>query len=907
MSHFGLQKKIVGSILCITIVATSFSPLTAPKAEASFLDSLGGGLFSTLLGCTGLADKAIGGIGKLFGKLGNGSSGGEDSADTEKVPTKDSKVGTETASINKKETCLDAIAYNLAKVALKSLTESTLNWINSGFAGEPTYVKDPKSFFGSIADEELGSFTAGIAFDPDVPFGRRIAQKIIGTISGQLEINAQASRNDLLNDNPNYIDLSYEQKFKVIQDDLTALGGWDNYLKVQDISWANPADAEIRAINNAGGKVNAALQYQNPVKQVEEDLAQSGGFLSLKKCVSPVDYQSPESDTSFTFAQATAQAQNDPGDSDTAAAQDWLRVHTCKQWATQTPGQAISQQLNINLGTSVRQLELADSLNESLAAVFDALVKQLFNKGVASLSGEDSSGGGSSVAQFGGYGTNNGSTTLVAGTAGSSQNGDQWYNQNKNFDLITAIAPISQQFPNGQMDPDPSCQVNSISPSLYAELPTCIKSGFLAQGIITLTKEYIALLKEQNRELSRALSWISELDMCVPGPRSDWYNDALAVVQNAQQEIEERLSLIDVDQTAAAVQSTLDPGGFFDWFEQDKAKVEKRKTAANIVKSITGVEASTEADGAPGPDIDDGEYAIDFAFAANARKALMQALQKTDGEHEGYREKIDRLYRNNNDLLNLNVLNKQAYAKKRGFQNAMQDNTEEIALLTAYLPRLKSIYDDVLAAQARYNINTNLAGHPTAAETEAYRRYYDNELRVFSSMVSNLKDDKAVDSALADIETAKGETAFIGDPQSGLVRICIDEISTLSPDLVRRPYGEPLPSPAEYVALKWPILAPTYLSGGLPLFRSPANIHQTFLLRGGMTAWKWQYDAHPSELIYLGSFMKQCFSDSNDNMYVQDFSGASLYSPVGNYFNIGNCSGPQYATGDLFENAINSY
>jgi hypothetical protein len=403
MTKKNLQKKILTGVLLFTQVFWLAAPLQT-QAASSFLSSLGSsGVFGTLLGCAGGIKGIQGGIGKLFGKLSKGSTE-EDGGGEPPVPAADATTQSNTGNVEKKESCLDSIAYSLSRVALHKLTESTLNWINSGFQGEPTYIKNPGNFFKSIADEQLGVFTSGIAFNPNAPFGRDIAQKIVNTVSGQLDLYAQQSRNDLLNDSPLWNNSTYEAKFQAIQDDLTIIGGWDNYIKVNTLGWANPADAEIRAINIAGSTQNAANAYKDPVKQTEEELRQSGGFLGLKKCNTPSDYEAPETDTSFTLAQAQAQAQNDPNDSDTRAAQQWLKKHTCTWWATQTPGQAISQQMNINLGTSVRQLELANELNESLSAVFDALMKQLFNKGIASLSGESSSNGGSSVQQFGGYG-----------------------------------------------------------------------------------------------------------------------------------------------------------------------------------------------------------------------------------------------------------------------------------------------------------------------------------------------------------------------------------------------------------------------------------------------------------------------------------------------------------------------
>lgn len=54
-----------------------------------------------------------------------------------------------------------------------------------------------------------------------------------------------------------------------------------------------------------------------------------------------------------------------------------------------TPGAIIADQLKVNLGSSARQMELADEIGESLAAIFNALIQQLVSKGLASLSDKD--------------------------------------------------------------------------------------------------------------------------------------------------------------------------------------------------------------------------------------------------------------------------------------------------------------------------------------------------------------------------------------------------------------------------------------------------------------------------------------------------------------------------------------
>ena len=53
---------------------------------------------------------------------------------------------------------LDAIGFCLANAAVHYVAQSTINWINSGFSGSPTFIQNPEQFFMDAADQEAGGF-----------------------------------------------------------------------------------------------------------------------------------------------------------------------------------------------------------------------------------------------------------------------------------------------------------------------------------------------------------------------------------------------------------------------------------------------------------------------------------------------------------------------------------------------------------------------------------------------------------------------------------------------------------------------------------------------------------------------------------------------------------------------------
>jgi hypothetical protein len=184
------SKKIIAStiltIFCVNIFSSAFLlyPKKADAQVASAVSSLGG-VGGAAVGC---AINSLLSGGSLFGSV------DEDSSSTnQSVPTADDKVKKKTSSLEKKESCLDGIVTAGAKELLKKITKSTVEWINGGFRGEPLFIKNPASFFKSIADQEImgiTNFIADIQNEAKYPFGRDIAKNLILQTQRTFEQNA---------------------------------------------------------------------------------------------------------------------------------------------------------------------------------------------------------------------------------------------------------------------------------------------------------------------------------------------------------------------------------------------------------------------------------------------------------------------------------------------------------------------------------------------------------------------------------------------------------------------------------------------------------------------------------------------------------------------------------------------
>ena len=59
------------------------------------------------------------------------------------------------------KTITDCLVRTLGRLAVQHITQSTVNWINSGFEGKPAFVQDFNQFFTDVADEAAGEFIQG--------------------------------------------------------------------------------------------------------------------------------------------------------------------------------------------------------------------------------------------------------------------------------------------------------------------------------------------------------------------------------------------------------------------------------------------------------------------------------------------------------------------------------------------------------------------------------------------------------------------------------------------------------------------------------------------------------------------------------------------------------------------------
>lgn len=243
---------------------------------------------------------------------------------------------------------LDCFTRVIAKVALQQMTASIVNWINSGFNGKPSFVRNYQNFFTNIADQAAGEFIRGTSLSfLCSPFQAQIKIAIAQSYARR-NSGASCTLSGVIKNVNSFMNGNFAQ------------GGWGGLLQFTTIPTNNPygayAYAQIGLVNAQQQALNNASRNLSP-----------GGFIALQK----------ETDCQTVGIKT--------GTGDISGA----RKVNCKT-ETSTPGTIIEESLASTLQVSKDTLVQA-GVSGSFDAIISALITQLMTKtlysGLSSLSG----------------------------------------------------------------------------------------------------------------------------------------------------------------------------------------------------------------------------------------------------------------------------------------------------------------------------------------------------------------------------------------------------------------------------------------------------------------------------------------------------------------------------------------
>ncbi len=242
-----------------------------------------------------------------------------------------------------RENFLNCVARSIARTAIQQITNSVVNWINSGFNGKPSFVTNYEQFFTNVADKAAGEFIKGSALSfLCSPFRDQIRISLAQSYARRNNDAGACSLSGIIKNQQSFMNGNFSS------------GGWGGLIAFT-----------THPVNNAFG----ADAYANDLLRVTVTNAKNkeatritpSGFLST---VEEYDcYVVPKS-------QGEGPSQE----------------KKCKT-RIKTPGSVIESSLSKTLGTSLDSLNLAKNFDEIISALITQLMTKTLYSGLNNLSG----------------------------------------------------------------------------------------------------------------------------------------------------------------------------------------------------------------------------------------------------------------------------------------------------------------------------------------------------------------------------------------------------------------------------------------------------------------------------------------------------------------------------------------
>ena len=238
---------------------------------------------------------------------------------------------------------LGSLAKIIAKTILHTFTQSIVNWINTGFEGSPSFVTNPEGFLNDIADQTIGRVIEDISpllcspFRLDIRFALGLNLSV-----NNKEIHCRLS--DVM--------ANVRGAYDGFVGGKIGSGNLSNWIHIAGTPQNNPYGAYLATTN----KLSIGITSATAGKVKEWDWGR--GFMSWRSC-------------------------EVPGPNIVVAGRVTRKGPCKKEGPLKTPGSVIQDQATGALGTTLRELELAQEIDE----VVGALINQLLVKAMTGVGG----------------------------------------------------------------------------------------------------------------------------------------------------------------------------------------------------------------------------------------------------------------------------------------------------------------------------------------------------------------------------------------------------------------------------------------------------------------------------------------------------------------------------------------
>ena len=272
-----------------------------------------------------------------------------------------------TVNFDMLQSVLDGIGWGIAKAMIRSITQSVVMWINSGFEGSPLFVTNMRAHLLGLADAKVQELLDQIEIRGSIesPYldsiGRVLQEGYLRATAAQAYFQQNRYTLDQYCTNP---DAFRRGDF--------SQGGFRCWNAAWRSSGNNPFLSVYSAEQELQRRIRVALQDRST------ELNWGRGFISWRGNCESSEASAEGEEASLSSAEQTS---NCP---------------------VRTPGGVIEEQLVHVLGSDVRQLEIADSINEIVAALAGQVVNSIFSEiGLTGLAEPSSEGGRPRIEEYG--------------------------------------------------------------------------------------------------------------------------------------------------------------------------------------------------------------------------------------------------------------------------------------------------------------------------------------------------------------------------------------------------------------------------------------------------------------------------------------------------------------------------
>lgn len=270
-----------------------------------------------------------------------------------------------------KDELLAGLAKKAALILVQKITDSIVDWINSGFQGQPAFVSDPGKFLLDTADQTVGDM---ILNNKDLnflcaPFQAQVKIALgIEYGTGRFARNIGCTLTNVIDNVGNAIDSASV----IINGKKVSSNSWENWLEVTQ----KPQNTPLGAFIIAKAELDSQIKFNKESKTLE--LAWGQGALSFNKC-DKVTYAA-DGKTEIGRESVSGSASNI--DTTSKDPDEYIKVENC---ITKTPGSTITQMLGFKATSDARMNEIMAATADGIDSIIGALMNSAIDAAIEKI------------------------------------------------------------------------------------------------------------------------------------------------------------------------------------------------------------------------------------------------------------------------------------------------------------------------------------------------------------------------------------------------------------------------------------------------------------------------------------------------------------------------------------------